>query len=127
MKAIRAGKMDQRAMLLDVNEATVDEWGQPVQPTVEIAEVWLQVEPLRGMDLVANHQVNNLATHKVTLRWLGSLIPSTPDNPFGLLRPKMKFQLIKDNSILNILSATDEEKAGRKWICICAERIGATT
>lgn len=101
--------------------------GQPSQAQVTIGSFWAEVRPLRGDEQLNVRQIYPTATHIVTMRWLGSLIPVTADNPQGLVMPQMVLQLALDNSFLHILFADNVEKRNRRWELTCEERIGGTT
>jgi hypothetical protein len=121
-------------LLFDVPESGVDSFGQPSQSTVQITNTaatdggfWAEVIPLQGNEMLNVRTVWPTASHIVHMRWLGSVIPSSPDNPNGLLVPNMKLQLLLDNSILNMLFCDNVEKRNRQWTLTCEEHINATS
>jgi hypothetical protein len=133
-KPLKSGVLRQRVTLWDVPEATTDSFGQPSQTATQIVNsaatdggFWAGVKPLRGNEMLNVRQIWPTATHNVTMRWLGSAIPTSPDNPQGLIMPQMKIQLILDQSWIHFLFCDNEEKRNRKWLIIGEERIGATS
>jgi hypothetical protein len=120
-------------LLYDVPEATTDTWGQPSQAAVQIINAsasdggfWAEVRPLRGNEMLNVRQVWPTATHMITMRWLGSAIPVSDDNPNQQLMPQMKIQLLLDSSWLHFLFAENVEKRNRQWKITAEEKIGAT-
>jgi hypothetical protein len=133
-RPIKVGRNRQRVLLYDVPESSVDSFGQPSNAPVQIVNpnatdggFWMEVRPLRGDEMLNVRQIWPLATHIVTSRWLGSTIPTSPDNPNGFFMPQMKLKLLLDNSILNIEFADNIEKRNRRWELTCSEHIGAST
>ena len=133
-RPLKVGKHRQRVLLYDVPEAATDSWGQPSNDPVQIVNTsasdggfWMEVRPLRGQEMLNVRQIWPLATHIVHSRWLGSMIPTSSDNPNALLMPQMKIKLILDNSILNIEFADNVEKRCRMWELTCSEHVGATS
>ncbi len=126
-RPLKIGRNRQRITLLDIPESTVDSWGQPSQATTTIGSFWAEVRPLRGNEQLNVRQIWPTATHMVTMRWLGSVIPKTTGNPEGLIMPQMVLKLLLDNSFLHVLFADNVEKRNRRWELTCEERIGGTT
>jgi hypothetical protein len=125
-RPIKVGKNRQRVTLRDVPESLNDSWSQPSQAPTTIGVFWMEVMPLEGSEILNVRQIWPTATHRVNCRWLGSAIPSTPDNPNQQIVPSMEIQLELDNSILKVLFAENIEKRNRAWSMICAEHVGAT-
>jgi hypothetical protein len=132
-RPIKSGRNRQRVLLYDVPESTTDTWGQPsqaptqiVNPTAADGGWWAEVNPLKGNEIVNTRQIWPTATHRVKMRWLGSAIPTSPDNPQAQIMPQMKLNLLLDNSWLNIIWAENVEKRNRAWEMICEEHIGET-
>jgi len=63
----------------------------------------------------------------ISLRWLGTSIPTGSDNPNGYIMPQMKLKDMLDNEIYNVLFAENVEKRNRQWLLTCEQKIGATT
>jgi head-tail adaptor len=101
--------------------------GQPSQSVTTIGSFWADVRPLRGNEQLNVRQIWPTATHIVTMRWLGSMIPKTSDNPAAIIMPQMVLNLALDNSFLHVLFADNVEKRNRQWVLTCEERIGGTT
>ena len=124
MRPTKSGTKRQRVILLDIPEATTDSWGQPSQTPTTIGTFWAEVAPLQGSEMLNVRQVWPLATHIVKMRWLGSAIPVTADNPQGLIMPQMVLNLLLDNSFLHVEFAENVEKRNRQWKLVCSEKIG---
>ena len=115
-------------MLLDVPETSRDTYGQPSQAPTAIGTFWVDLQPLRGDEMLNVRQIWPLATHLIKLRYTFSAIPANPPrNPNGYILPNMKFQLVKDNRIFNILSALNVEERNIQWLCTVQEHVGATS
>jgi head-tail adaptor len=125
-RQLKIGRHRQRVTLFDIPESVIDSFGQPSQVPVTIGTFWAEVRPLRGNEQLNVRQIWPTATHMVTMRWLGSMIPTTADNPQGLIMPQMVLHLGLDNSYLHILFADNIEKRNRMWQLTCKEKIGAT-
>lgn len=125
-KSLRVGRNRQRVRLYDVPEATTDSIGDPSQDAVLIGTFWAFIRPLMGDEILNIRQQWPKASHKAWMRWLGSSIPKTADNPNGWIVPSMKL-ICEDNSyVLNVLFADRVEMRNRYWILTCEERVGAT-
>jgi hypothetical protein len=133
LRPIKSGRNRQRILLFDVPESAVDSFGQPSQTPVQIVSsasdggFWAEIVPLRGDEQLNARQVWPLATHHAYLRWLGNAIPTSADNPNGLIVPNMKIQCLLDGSILNVEFAENVERRNRQWKLVCSEHIGALT
>ena len=137
-RPIKSGQLRQRVLLFDVPESTTitpsgGTWGQPSQAMVPIlcpssadGSFAARVNPLRGNEILNVRQRWATATHKIEMRWLGSSIPFSDDNPQKQLMPQMKLQLVLDKSWLNILFAENIDKRNRAWELICEEHVGAS-
>lgn len=126
-RPLKIGRHRQRVTLLDIPESTTDSFGQPSQAQTTIGTFWADVRPLRGNEMLNARQIWPTATHVVTMRWLGSVIKVTPDNPQALVMPQMVLKLALDNSYLHVLFADNVEKRNRRWELTCEERIGGTS
>lgn len=126
-RPIKSGRNRQRVTLYDVPESSTDTWGQPSQETVTIGTFWMEVNPLRGNEMLNVRQIWPTATHRVKCRWLGDSIPVSADNPQKQIMPHMKLKCLLDSSILNVVWAENVEKRNRAWEMICEEHIGATS
>lgn len=72
---MRAGRLRHRVTIQQVTR-TRDGFGQPVESWSAFATVWAAVEPLRGREYFAAQQFAAETTHKITLRYLASVLPS---------------------------------------------------
>ena len=133
MRSTRSGRYRQRVLLFDIPESTTDSIGQPSQATVQISNpnatdggFWAEVNPLKGDEMLNVRQIWPTATHMVKMKWLGSVIPVTSDNPNGLIMPQMVIKALLDNSYLHIVFANNVEKRNRRWELTCEEKIGAS-
>lgn len=116
MRAQSVGTYRQRVTLQDVPETTQDSYGQPQSTPVSIGTYWAEVNPTAGKEVRNEQQQWPTATHQVKLRWLG---------PAVQIKPQMRFVLVKDGSVLNILNANNTEERDRQWVCYCEEHQGA--
>jgi hypothetical protein len=113
-----------RVDLYDVPEATRSSYGQPSQASTLIASnLAAEIEQLSGNELVSIRQTRQIlatATHRVKLHYLG---------PSVVIKPRMKFVANTRIGVrvLNVLSVDNTWEATNDWICICEERIGATS
>jgi len=87
----------------------------------------MEVVPLQGSEMLNVRQIWPTATHTVMVRWLGSAIPTSADNPNGIFMPQMKIKCKLDNSILNIEFAENVEKRNRRWKLVCSEHVGVSS
>lgn len=122
----------QLASLYDVPESSIDSWGQPSQsPTLLVSNVWLKVRPLKGNEILNVRQQWATASHYAELNWLADAIPVSGDNPgngvYGYLMPEMKFILVKDGRVFNILQALNVDEMDQSWSCVLEEHYGATS
>jgi hypothetical protein len=122
MIPVRAGELARNLQLYDVPGGTQDEYGQVSDEGQLIALVRGKVEHLRGRELQAAQQVYTSVTHKVTLRWLGSVIPRTPANPNGYILPRM-YLVLEDGRRLDVVDANDVGEAHLYWILTCNEKV----
>lgn len=129
VKPIRSGELRQRVQLYDVPEATRDSYGQPSLAATPIPGPGLDssfaadVEPLQGAERLNVRQIWPTATHLVRMRWLGSAIPAGPNNPLGLILPRMYLIDLSDFSTLNVLYARNVDKRNRAWELTCEEKV----
>lgn len=123
MKPNRSGAYRQRIQLYDVPETTRDAYGQTSLSGTLLGTFWAEVEELQGDEMLNVRQIWPTATHKVTLRWLGSAIPAGgSNNPNRLVLERMYLIDTLDNSRLNILNARNVEKRNRQWVLTCAQK-----
>jgi head-tail adaptor len=128
MRSTQAGSKRQRLALYDVPESTVDPWGQPSQTPVLIGTYWAEVRMLRGDEMLNVRQMWPTATHIIKMRWLGSSIPASSDNPASLILPDMKLMLTKNGilvRVFNIVAAQNTEERNREWKITAEEKVGA--
>lgn len=125
MRPEKRGDFDRRAILYDIPEATTDEVGQPSQAMTEIGWYWCRSHALRGNEQLNDRQVWPTATHIVEVPWVG-ILPTSTDNPNGLIMPNMVLKLVLDSSWLHILWADNFDKRQRLWRLTCDEHVGAT-
>jgi head-tail adaptor len=128
MRPTQAGLKRQRLNLYDVPETTVDPVGQPSQTPVFIGTFWAEVSMLRGDEMLNVRQMWPTATHIIKMRWLGTAIPASPDNPGSLIMPHMKLTLTKNGVLLrvfNIIAAQNTEERNREWKITVEEKVGA--
>ena len=125
MKSNRSGRYRQRVALYDIPESAADSYGQPSQARTLIGTYWAEVRPLRGNEQLNVRAVWPQASHIVSMRWLGSAIPATADNPAGWIVPSMVLNLGLNNSYLHIDFAENVENRNRMWQLTCQEKIGA--
>lgn len=128
MRATQAGSKRQRLTLEDVPESTVDSWGQPSQSPVVIGTFWAEVRMLNGDEMLNVRQMWPTATHIIKMRWLGTSIPASDDNPASLIVPNMKLTLTKNGILLrvfNIVAAQNTEERNREWKITAEEKVGA--
>jgi hypothetical protein len=111
--------------LYDIPEANVDTFGQPSQAEMAIGTFWAEVRPLEGDEKLNVRQIWPTATHDVRMRWLGTAIPVTSDNPSARILPQMVLNCLSDNTYLHILYANNVEKRNRQWQIYCEEKVGA--
>ena len=130
MRAVQAGLKRQILQLYDVPEATIDSFGQPSQTTNFIGSFHAEVRMLQGNEMLNVRQMWPTATHLIRMRWVGSAIPVSADNPGQLIMPDMKLTLTKTGvliRIFNIVSAKNVEERNREWELTCEEKVGATS
>jgi hypothetical protein len=130
----RVGGRRQRCLLYDVPESTTDSWGQPSQTPVQIVNpnaadggFWFLVRYLQGNEQLNVRQIWPTATRMCECAWLGSIIPTSADNPQGLIVPSMKIQIVSSQEWLNIVAAENPEQRNIMWSITCEEHIGATS
>lgn len=130
MRAVQAGPKRQILALFDVPESTVDSFGQPSQAQVFIGNFHVSVRMLQGNEMLNVRQMWPTATHILGMRWVGSAIPATANNPGGLVIPDMKFTLTKNGILIrvfNIVAAKNVEERNREWEITAEEKVGATS
>jgi len=134
VRAIQAGSLRQRCTLWDVPESSTDSWGQPSQTPTQIVNpnasdggFSFGIRPLRGNEMLNVRQVYPAATHLITGRWLGSIIPASSNNPNGVYVPSMKLIGVTDGDVYNIIFADNPDKRNRQWILTCELQVGATS
>lgn len=115
MKSLKVGTHRQRVTLMDIPESARDSYGQPPLEGIEVGTYWAEIRPLSGSEQVNVRAMWPVATHIVTLRWLGSNVA---------ISPRMKLVITKDpgNRTLNILNANNTEERNRSWVLTCQEK-----
>lgn len=116
--------------LYDTPETSIDDIGQPSQTgTLIVAGIIAKVDSLQTKyrEMLEVRQEWPLATHRVTMGWQGTNIPSTTRNPYRQITPDMKIICRLDGKVLNILSAVNVERRNDRWLLICQEHFGATS
>ena len=104
---MRAGQLRHQLAVQSVSALTNDSFGQPVETWATSSTVWGSVEPLRGREYFAAHQVHADATHAVRIRYLS-----------GLTR-EMRF--LFGSRQLEILEVRNVDERGIYQDCICRE------
>lgn len=66
---MKAGKLDRR-IRLETKTATLDSYGQESVTWGLLAEVWAEVLPMSGRELIASMQVTPEAMTKFRIRWI---------------------------------------------------------
>lgn len=139
VRAYKSGEARQRCTLWDTPESAIDSWGQPSQAATQIVNASASdggfsfaIRPLKGDEMLNVRQLWPTATHIIKSRWLGSVIPRTPDNPNGVFAPNMKLigvtsPLVAQGDVYNIVFADNPDKRNRQWILTCELKIGATS
>ena len=130
MRPRRRGKYRQRVQLYDVPESTQDSYGQPSLVGVQIVNAsaedgcfWARVEPFRGQELTDIRTQWAVATHKVGMLWLGTMIPTTPNNPYRRLLPRMYIIDTLDGTRIDFLDCQNVEKRNRCWEIVGQEKV----
>jgi head-tail adaptor len=127
-RVVQAGPKRQILQLFDVPESTVDSFGQPSQAATLIGSFHAEVRMLQGNEMLNVRTMWPTATHLIRMRWVGSAIPVSADNPGQLILPNMKLTLTKNNVLIrvfNIVSAKNAEERNREWELTCEEKVGA--
>lgn len=132
MRPLRVGKFRQRVQLYDVPETTQDSYGETSTNGTQImgpgtnGTFAAEVRPLKGDEMLNVRQMWPTATHKVTMRWLGSAIPTNgANNPNGLIIPRMYLIDELDGSRFDIVFANNIEKRNRAWELTCEEKVNS--
>lgn len=126
LKPQKRGSYRQVVNLYDIPESSTDSVGQPSQAPTLIGTFNMSVRPLKGDEILNTRQRWATATHIIESDWLGDSIPTSADNPNGLIMPQMVIKDLLDNSFLHVLFAENVEKRNRKWQIIAEEHVGAT-
>ncbi len=126
MRPQKIGRNRQRVELYDRPESSKDTWGQPDQTPTLLGTFWAEIIPLKGAEQLNVRQMWPTATHTVYLRWLGSSIPVTSDNPQAQILPSMSFRALNSMAILNVINSNNTEYRNRRWEITCEEKVGAT-
>ena len=72
-------------------------------------------------------QIWATATHIIMMRWLGSAIPTSSDNPNGWITPDMKaINTGNGSEVYNFVFAENVEMRNRQWKIVAEQKIGAT-
>lgn len=95
---MQAGKLRHQVDIQEGTEAR-DALGGVARTWSTVAIVWAAVEPLRGRELYEAQQVNAQLSHRVTLRYLGTLTTH--------------HRLVHDGRVLNIAAVLDRDERHR--------------
>lgn len=130
MRPRRRGKYRHRVALYDTPETTQDTYLQPSTTGVQIVNTgaadgffWARIEPFRGQELEVVRQMWSTATHKVGLLWIQSYIPTTPNNPYSRLLPRMYIVEQEYQMRIDFLQCDNVELRDRAWECIGTEKV----
>jgi len=96
-----------RRLTLEAPVATPDELGGTVQVFEPAAAFWAQVEWLAGTEQWRQGRPEQLATHRVTLRWRGDLDAGK--------------RLRDGNRIFDIRTVADPDGSRRRLVCLVEE------
>jgi SPP1 family predicted phage head-tail adaptor len=69
-----AGRLDRR-ITLQVFTSTTDEYGEVIETWTDLAEVWAEVRPLRGVERVEAAQLAAQVDTRFTIRYRDDLAP----------------------------------------------------
>jgi SPP1 family predicted phage head-tail adaptor len=69
---MRAGKLDRR-IRIESKSATLDSYGQEVISWVLVDEVWAEIDPKRGNEIMASMQTTPEATKIFRIRYLSTV------------------------------------------------------
>lgn len=119
---IKAGELFNNVQLFDVPGDAQDSYGQASETGTLIGTFRAKVQNLKGRELIAAQQAYTSVTHKVTMRWLGPLIPATTHNPNRLILPRM-YLILEDGSRLDIVNADNVDKLNFYWVLTCNEKV----
>lgn len=112
--------------LYDVPETTRDTYGQTSTTGTLIGVFPAAVQPLRGQEQLNVRAIWPTATHTVWMRWQGSAIPAGPNNPQGLILPRMYLVLYEGSGAqLNIVYAGNHEERNQFWKLICEQKVNS--
>ncbi|MEY2690706.1 MAG: hypothetical protein RL375_4906 [Pseudomonadota bacterium] len=103
---MRAGELRHQVAVQTVTIAS-DTTGSPVETWATSSTVWGSVEPLRGREYFAAHQIHADATHMVRIRYLSTLTRE--------MRFLFGSRALKINEIRNV------DERGIYQDCLCTE------
>lgn len=67
---LQAGRLRNRAVLQRPRASDErDSTGQPLSPWVDVADVWVAIEPLSARDSFAAQQAQSTVSHRLTMRY----------------------------------------------------------
>ncbi len=101
------GQYDKLATVYDRAVNGQDAFGEAQRPGVQVARVWVAVEPLSGRELEIAQQVHERAQYRVRLR------------RFRGLTTRMYFQVGEAGALLNIVHIADRGLQGVEHVCLC--------
>jgi len=85
MRPLEAGKLRQRIQLQQLaTPEAVDTFAQPVQAWNTVGTFWAELVPLTGHEAYVARQIKAEATHRLTVRYLGSAIALNPTDRWVL-------------------------------------------
>jgi len=96
-----------RRLTLEAPVATPDELGGATQVFEPVAAFWAQVEWLTGTEQWRQGRPEQVATHRVTLRWRGDLDAGK--------------RLRDGNRIFDIRTVADPDGSRRRLVCLVEE------
>ncbi len=109
MPALRAGSLNRRGLIQD-QATTQGIYGEQSLAWVDVAAVWMSIEPLSGRELVMAQQINSEVTHLITIRY----------NPiFADPKTMAKRRIVYKGRIFNIHGSMNAEE-GNNYIEILA-------
>jgi hypothetical protein len=123
MRPVIAGSLRGRLELYDVPETAKDSYGQRARAGTLLGTFRGEVRPLSGRELLNVRAIWPTATHRVTLRWLGSSLPTSASNPRGLILPRMYVVDLRDGNRLDVVFASNVEHLSRKWELTCESKV----
>lgn len=107
---MKIGPMRRRASLQSPPQETEaqNQYGEVATAWADVAEVWVQVEPLSGKELWQAQQVQADVTHRVTMRYRPGVRP--------------KWRIVYQGRVFNILYVLNLEERNRTLQLLCVEQ-----